>query len=282
MVIHAVPEIDSLFQFINDNKRLLVLSGAGISVASGIPTYRDEEGTWLRGDPIMHDDFMKKVLTRKRYWARSIVGWNTIGVAKPSQAHSALVALENAGYVESIITQNVDGLHQRSGSKNVIDLHGRVDVVVCLQCHQKTSRSELQPLLENLNPNLANFVATVLPDGDADVNDYPMQDVQEPFCERCGGVLKPDVVFFGGSIDKAVKSRAENAFKRASALLVVGSSLQVYSGYHYCKAAYAAGMAIGSINPGLTRADSIITHQWRQDCGELLVAVCGRLGLRFP
>ncbi|MGB1111021.1 MAG: Sir2 family NAD-dependent protein deacetylase, partial [Gammaproteobacteria bacterium] len=192
-----MPDSESLIDFFQRHPKVWVLTGAGISLASGIPTYRDQHGNWQRNDPIKHWEFINQLSKRKRYWARSMVGWREMRAVSPNVVHQALTALQSAGAISQIVTQNVDGLHQSAGSRNVIDLHGRMDSVCCMDCGALSEREALQTRLETLNPELAGFVADVLPDGDADIDDYPIETVLVPECEACGGMLKPDVVFFG-------------------------------------------------------------------------------------
>lgn len=199
-----------------------------------------------------------------------MVGWKAVSEAKPNGAHKSIASLQKLGLVNQIVTQNVDGLHDLAGAQNVIDLHGRLDTVICLQCGQASSRADLQPRLEERNPALKTFVAEALPDGDADIDDYPMDTIDIPECINCYGALKPDVVFFGGSVPRGRVEKAMSALKSSKGMLVLGSSLQVFSGYRFCKAAHEWGIPIGCINQGVTRADDLFTHKWSEDCAELL------------
>ena len=219
--------IADLIAFAERHPRLLVLTGAGLSTGSGIPAYRDRAGQWRRSAPIQHRDFLASHAVRQRYWARSLVGWRSFGRAQPNRGHRALAALEARGRVELLVTQNVDGLHQRAGSHEAVDLHGRVDRVICLHCGAVEKRAELQARLERDNPALVDWVAAAGPDGDADVEGFDTGAVTVPDCERCGGALKPDVVFFGDSVPRQRVEQAMAALARADALLVVGSSLMV-------------------------------------------------------
>ena len=248
----------------------MTITGAGVSLASGIPTYRDNAGKWKRSDPIKHQEFINDIQMRQRYWARSMVGWRAVANAQPNCAHKALARLEQRGFINTIVTQNVDGLHNIAGSKEVIDLHGRLDEVICMKCSNKSSRALLQPRLNSLNPRLNSYVAQILPDGDASIDDYAMETIKIPECLNCGGILKPDVVFFGDNVPKARVKKAMSSLKSAGGLLLIGSSLQVYSGYRFCKAAAEWGVPIGCINPGVTRADEMLTYKWNHDCTTLL------------
>ncbi len=239
--------------------KLVVLSGAGISVASGIPAYRDGLGQWQHRKPIQHNDFVNHAATRRRYWARSMAGWPTINDAQPNAAHRALTALETDGRLEFLITQNVDRLHQRAGSRSVLDLHGRLDRVRCLSCQDLSERQTMQQRLLIHNSAQVLSSGDTRPDGDSELPDTELDDFDVPPCIQCGGNLMPDVVFFGANIPRARVESSMTALDRADALLVIGSSLQVYSGFRFCKHAQATGKAIAIINPGATRADSMAT-----------------------
>jgi NAD-dependent SIR2 family protein deacetylase len=235
-------------------KSLAVLTGAGLSTDSGIPDYRGE-GRVAR-HPMTFDVFVGSHEAQVRYWARSFVGWNRIAEAQPNAGHFALAHAENLGRVSQIITQNVDGLHQKAGSKSVIDLHGRLDLVTCLGCGFNMTRTDLDELLQALNPTInrsADFEFT--PDGDAEVE--AADGFQIPKCPRCEGVLKPDVVFFGESVPQ---QRAETAMAKldaADSLLVAGTSLQVNSGLKFVRRAARAGKPIVIVNLGETKGDSL-------------------------
>lgn len=248
-----------LAEFLQHHPKLVVLSGAGISVASGIPAYRDGLGQWQHRKPIQHNDFVNHAATRRRYWARSMAGWPTINDAQPNAAHRALTALEADGRLEFLITQNVDRLHQRAGSRSVLDLHGRLDRVRCLSCEDLTERRTMQQRLLSHNSAQVLSSGDMRPDGDSELPDTELDDFDVPPCIQCGGNLMPDVVFFGANIPRARVESSMTALNRADALLVIGSSLQVYSGFRFCKHAQATGKAIAIINPGATRADSMAT-----------------------
>ena len=262
----------ALRDFLVANPRAVILTGAGISLASGIPTYRDSSGKWQRNDPIQHRDFVEKPASRQRYWARSYAGWPAVGKAQPNTAHMALARLEEAGYGSLLVTQNVDRLHQRAGSQRVIDLHGRLDQVVCLGCGEKSQRSRMQERLVESNSTLPS-PGELAPDGDADVPDEIIADFVVPACASCGGVLKPDVVFFGDSVPRATVNDIFNAIDEAGALLVIGSSLMVYSGFRFCRHAHQAGYPLACINPGATRADELFTYKSEGDCARELLSL---------
>jgi NAD-dependent SIR2 family protein deacetylase len=247
-----------------------VLTGAGCSTASGIPDYRDTNGDWKRARPVMVQDFLAKESTRKRYWARSLVGWRRMSGAGPNGAHLALANLERLGHVELLVTQNVDGLHQAAGSRNVVDLHGRIDAVRCMACEQRVPRALVQEELVRRNPRFARFEAVAAPDGDADLDDVEFADFDVPACDRCGGLLKPDVVFFGEGVPKERVRVTTAALERADAMLIVGSSLMVYSGFRLVQAMAQAGKPIAAVNLGRTRADDLLTLKVADDCAAAL------------
>lgn len=246
---------------LEQSKALFVLTGAGISHSSGIPTYRDAKGKWLGSQPIQHADFLAFESVRQRYWARSLVGWRNFGRAAPNEAHRALVDAETKGRISLLVTQNVDRLHQQAGSRQVVDLHGRLDQVLCLQCREYSPRTLMQQRLEAANPNYTTRAEQLRPDGDADIPDSLVTSVRVPPCDRCGGVLKPDVVFFGDNVPAQRVLQCQQALHNSDAMLVVGSSLQVYSGYRFCRQAAEQGTPIYSVNPGVTRADELLSDR---------------------
>lgn len=271
---------EDLRVFIAAHPSLFVITGAGISHASGIPVYRDEIGTWKGNTPIQHGDFLAEESTRKRYWARSFRGWPTVNRAKPNSAHQALADLEDKGYVSTLVTQNIDRLHQRAGHRDVIDLHGRLDEVLCMDCATTTSRAEIQERLERLNPNFEELQQQALvpaPDGDAEVSQESISQVVVPDCPNCAGVLKPNVVFYGGSVNKEKVNNLYDRLQQASAVLVVGSSLMVYSSYRFCKFADDRKIPIVCVNKGLTRADAMYQFKVNAECGQTLQAVAASL-----
>ena len=268
----AVPSasVDQLASQLRQYSNWFVLTGAGVSTGSGIPDYRDREGQWKRRQPIMHQAFIAERAVQQRYWARSLIGWRFFGHAAPSSAHHRLAELEDAGCVSHIVTQNVDGLHQRAGSLNVIDLHGRIGLVKCLACGEKSDRDTFQSELERLNPDYVTLTADIAPDGDADLDGIDFSGFEIPACASCGGTLMPDVVFYGDAVPKPTVEAAKNALECSDAVLVVGSSLMVYSGYRFCVQAQALGLPIFAINHGRTRADAMLQLKVDMDCGEAL------------
>jgi NAD-dependent SIR2 family protein deacetylase len=252
--------------------RLLVITGAGISTASGIPGYRDAEGNWQRKPPVTHQEFMGDAAVRRRYWARSMLGWPLMRQARPNPAHAALARLERQGRVGQVVTQNVDGLHHAAGSTRVIELHGRLREVRCMDCGGLHERQAMQDLLARANPAFAAQRATAAPDGDADL-DADFDAFQVPACPACGGVLKPDVVFYGDSVPRPRADAAMEAVRGADAVLVAGSTLMVRSGYRLCEAAHGAGIPIFAINIGRTRADALFRAKVEADCGTVLATL---------
>jgi NAD-dependent SIR2 family protein deacetylase len=248
----------ALRDFLAAHQRLFVLTGAGVSIASGIPEYRDADGEWKRPQPVQFRDFLRDPHCRRRYWARSLAGWPWFQRARPGAAHRTLARWQDQGRVARLVTQNVDRLHQQAGSREVIDLHGRLDRVVCLDCAAMIARSALQDELLRRNPAFAELAGVVAPDGDADLGETDYDGFEVPACPGCGGVLKPDVVFFGESVPGERVSAAAAALHEADAMLVVGSSLMVYSGFRFCRMAHAAGIPIAAVNPGRTRADDLL------------------------
>lgn len=275
-------DLDRFADVVRAHAPLVVLTGAGLSAASGIPTYRNDRGEWQRSDPIQHQDFVKRADQRRRYWARSVVGWQPVQQARPNAAHRALADLEALGCIELLVTQNVDRLHQRAGSHRVVDLHGRLDRVVCRGCGAVLDRAAFQRELLQRNPRLGATAAAPRPDGDADVPEEQVADFAVPDCRRCGGMLMPDVVFFGGTVPRERVERVRSAIDRAGALLVVGSSLMVYSGFRFCRQVVAAEKPLLIVNRGATRADELATLKLPADGAQVLCALRNRLQATPP
>ena len=275
MAYAAVMSDSRLEDFIAAHRRLFVLTGAGCSTGSGIPDYRDEQGAWKRTPPVTYQAFVGDGITRRRYWARSLVGWPRIAQAQPNAAHRALVALEAQGRCSQLLTQNVDGLHQAAGSRAVIDLHGRLDAVVCLGCGASSSRADVQRRLAEANPAWAGLAAGAAPDGDADLEDRDFATFQIPACDACDGIVKPDVVFFGENVPRARVDAAMARLAQADAMLVVGSSLMVYSGLRFVHAAVRAQIPVAAVNLGRTRADDLLRFRMAAPCGDALRFLLG-------
>ena len=263
------PDHKDLQDFLADKRNLIVLSGAGISVSSGIPTYRDKTGNWKRSNPIQHQDFMSRKLARQRYWLRSFSGWPAVASAVPTPSHNVIAELERCKIVQMVVTQNVDRLHQQAGSQNVIDLHGRLDEVVCMSCQKITARNTLQSKLELLNPSVSQQ-GNIAPDGDADVPEKLVPGFVVPPCEDCGGILKPNVVFFGDSVNKSIVQRVYDGIDDSDGMLIVGTSLKVFSGYRFCRYATQQQKPIASINPGLSRGEDLIQVIVRRESDDVL------------
>ena len=259
-----------LADFLARYERLFILTGAGCSTRSGIPDYRDDKGDWKRSTPVTYQAFMGDAATRRRYWARSLVGWQRFGRAGPNDTHLALARLEADGRVEALLTQNVDRLHQAAGSEKVIDLHGRLDLVRCMACERRTPRQELQERLIRLNPGWAEHSAALAPDGDADLDGIDFSTFTVPYCTSCDGLLKPDVVFFGENVPRERVEAAMDHLAKTDAMLVVGTSLMVYSGFRFVDAAARAGKPIAAVNRGRTRGDHLFALKIEQPCDEAL------------
>ncbi|HYW04782.1 MAG TPA: NAD-dependent protein deacetylase [Gammaproteobacteria bacterium] len=273
------PEgIHRLIAFIERCRRLLVLTGAGCSTESGIPDYRNAEGSWKRRRPIQLQEFLRSDLARRRYWARSTVGWRRVREARPNRAHEALARLHRAGLARRIITQNVDGLHQKAGAAEVLDLHGRLDRVRCLECGQLHAREVFQQALLARNPGWAELAAGTAPDGDADLEGVDFGGFRVPGCDGCGGTLKPDVVFFGENVPRDRLARAMAWMDEADGLLVAGSSLMVWSGYRFARAATRSGVPLAAVNLGRTRADGELDFRVEGRCGDVLGRAADWLG----
>ncbi len=276
---HIDDHLASLTQFLRRHSRVLALTGAGMSTASGIPDYRDKDGVRRGRLPVQGPEFRRSEAIRRRYWARSMVGWPTLARAAPNAGHLALAALEQGGALGGLLTQNVDGLHQRAGSRRLIELHGNIHGVVCLDCHAEHPRAAIQAALVEANPALALALARPLPDGDAQIEPDALDDFQLPYCRHCGGTLQPDVVFFGDNVPPPRTAAALAMLEQADALLVVGSSLMVFSGYRFCKLAAESGKPIVAVNVGKTRADELLALKVEATAESVLPALVRRLGL---
>ncbi|MEU2421141.1 NAD-dependent protein deacetylase [Streptomyces sp. NPDC007851] len=258
---------------------VLVLSGAGISTESGIPDYRGAGGSLSRHTPMTYQDFTGSADARRRYWARSHLGWRTFGRARPNAGHLAVAALAGDGRLSGVITQNVDGLHQAAGSEDVVELHGSLDRVVCLSCRAFSPRRELARRLEAGNPGFDPVAAGINPDGDADLTDAQVGDFRVVPCADCGGVLKPDVVFFGEAVPPRRVEHCRRLVREAASLLVLGSSLTVMSGLRFVRQASQEGKPVLIVNRDPTRGDPYALTRVALPLGAVLTTVAGRLGV---
>jgi NAD-dependent SIR2 family protein deacetylase len=272
---------DRLRDWMARHRRVFALTGAGCSTASGIPDYRDDRGEWKRRPPVMIQAFRTDDAVYRRYWARAYAGWPRFTTAAPSAAHRAFAAWEAAGTLVQLVTQNVDGLHQRAGSRDVIDLHGRLDEVVCLGCGARTTRPAVQAQIAGENPHWMT-AAVAAPDGDADIADAAIESFRAPRCADCQGLLKPDVVFFGENVPVDRYARARDGLGRADAMLVAGSSLMVFSGFRFVRLAHEAGLSIAIVNRGRTRGDDLAELRISDDVGAALSGALPILGSRSP
>ena len=275
------PVTDDLSPLIDilSGRRIVVLTGAGCSTESGIPDYRGGGRTGPR-NPIQHDAFMKRADVRRRYWARATLGWARFSGAEPNDAHRALAALEGDGRVAGVITQNVDRLHQRAGSRRVVELHGALADVACLRCARVEPRPELQARMLDANPGWLESATDIQPDGDADLDADRVAAFAVVGCRVCGGELKPDVVFFGGTVSERTLAAAWDLFAEAEALLVVGSSLAVYSGFRFVRRAQEEALPIAVVNIGPTRADAFAAAKLSAPVGAILPRLAATLGVR--
>jgi NAD-dependent SIR2 family protein deacetylase len=240
---------------------VVVLSGAGISTESGIPDYRGETGSLRTHTPMTYGDFVAGESGRQRYWARSHLGWRTIARAAPNDGHRAVAALQARGFLSGVITQNVDGLHQAAGARDVIELHGNLDRVICLSCGTTSAREVLDRRLKEANPDFEAEVTRINPDGDAELPAEAVGTFQLVDCTTCGGILKPDVVFFGENVPRPRVERCYRLIDDANAVLVLGSSLTVMSGFRFVRHAAKSGTPVLIINQGLTRGDPYATRR---------------------
>jgi NAD-dependent SIR2 family protein deacetylase len=246
--------LDTLAELVRAGE-VVVLSGAGISTESGIPDYRGPSGAAQRHTPMTYQTFTRNAQARRRYWARSFLGWRTIAAAAPNAGHLAVAELATAGLVSQVITQNVDGLHQAAGAPDVTELHGALDRVACLECGVRSPRIELDDRLRAANPAFGGEFTEIHPDGDVNMPDDQLEGFVLVDCVECGGVLKPDVIFFGETVPGERVASCYQAVDEARLLLVLGSSLTVYSGRRFVVRASKAGIPVAIVNQGPTRSD---------------------------
>jgi NAD-dependent SIR2 family protein deacetylase len=257
-------------------RRIVALTGAGCSTESGIPDYRSNGRSGPR-NPIQHDAFLRRDDVRRRYWARATLGWARFRTAAPNAAHHALAALEEAGLLAGVITQNVDRLHHRAGSRRVVELHGALSEVKCLRCGRAEERDGLQQRLLQANPGWLEIGAGALPDGDSDLPADLVAGFRLVECGHCGGELKPDVVFFGGKVPEPTLAAAWELFAAGQVLLVVGSSLTVYSGFRFVRRARELELPIAVINIGPTRADDLVQAKVSAPAADVLPRLARQL-----
>lgn len=270
--------LDTLLQAMVDDK-FLILTGAGISTPSGIPDYRDSDGVRRGRQPMMYQEFLAAPESRRRYWARAMLGWPRVRKARPNAAHEALATLQQRGRISALITQNVDTLHDQAGSHDVIELHGSLHRVLCLDCGQRSERDAIQQQMETHNPYLSGVDAVLAPDGDTLLDPAFEARFQVPQCPHCAGErMKPDVVFFGENVAQPTAARALAAAENAAGLLVVGSSLMAYSAFRLCRVIAERGKPLMAINLGKTRADDLLDLKIEGSCEQLLPWLVEELG----
>ncbi|XP_039798573.1 NAD-dependent protein deacylase SRT2-like isoform X2 [Panicum virgatum] len=291
-------DVDLLYQFIDKSKRLMVVTGAGMSTESGIPDYRSPNGAYSSGfKPLTHQEFVRSIRARRRYWARSYAGWRRFTRAQPNASHHALASLERIGRIHSMVTQNVDRLHHRAGSKP-LELHGSVYEVICLDCGTSISRESFQEQVKDLNLKWAEAIDSLevaqpgsdksfgmqqRPDGDIEIDEkFWEQDLEIPNCHQCDGVLKPDVVMFGDNVPQERAESTKEAARNCDALLVVGSALMTMSAFRLARLAHEANAPIAAVSIGETRADSILSLKINARCGEILPRILQMGSLVVP
>nr|CAD7576020.1 unnamed protein product [Timema californicum] len=271
-------EIEKLKHFLKCRENICVLTGAGISTESGIPDYRSEEvGLYARNTnkPVQYQDFVRSDQVRKRYWARNYIGWPRFSSFRPNQTHLALYQLEvPLKRVSCVITQNVDRLHHKAGSRNVLELHGTAFHVMCLGCDNRIYRNDFQTALAKLNPNMTIVSKTIRPDGDVELSQEEVGGFEIPSCAKCGGILKPDIVFFGDNVPRTRLESVRRELERSDSLLVLGSSLSVFSGYRIVLQARELDKPIAIVNIGATRGDKLAHIKISAKCGEVLPKLC--------
>ncbi|XVE83389.1 hypothetical protein DITRI_Ditri16bG0085200 [Diplodiscus trichospermus] len=291
-------DVNCLYQFIDQSTKLVVLTGAGISTECGIPDYRSPNGAYSSGfKPITHQEFVRSNRARRRYWARSYAGWRRFTAAQPGAAHVALASLEKAGRTHFMITQNVDRLHHRAGS-NPLELHGTVYSVICLDCGFSFCRNLFQEEVKALNPKWAAAIESLdygspgsdksfgmkqRPDGDIEIDEkFWEEDFLIPTCQKCNGILKPDVVFFGDNVPKERADKAMEVARECDVFLALGSSLMTMSAYRLVRAAHEAGATTAIVNIGTTRADDFVSLKLTARLGEILPRVVNTGSLSIP
>ncbi|KAH8329871.1 hypothetical protein KR067_006088 [Drosophila pandora] len=266
-------DIKRLEDFLLSKPNVLVLTGAGISTESGIPDYRSEGvGLYARTNhkPIQHMEFVKSSAVRKRYWARNFVGWPSFSATQPNATHHALARFEREQRVQAVVTQNVDRLHTKAGSKQVVEVHGSGYVVKCLSCEYRIDRHEFQSILSSLNPAFQDAPDMIRPDGDVEIPTEYIDNFRIPECPDCGGDLKPEIVFFGDSVPRARLDEIAALVYNSDGLLVLGSSLLVFSGYRVVLQTKDLKLPVAIVNIGDTRADHLADIKISAKCGDVL------------
>ncbi len=277
MLVHRnIAAVEELIDLLC-GRRLLVLTGAGCSTESGIPDYRGPQTRLKARNPVQYRAFLSEPLARARYWARSMAGWPHIAAARPHAGHAALAEMEHSGLLSGIVTQNVDRLHQAGGNQTVVELHGALDEVVCVGCQTVSARGDFQQRLLALNPGWDATVVEVAPDGDAEIDYRPYADFHVPACAACGGILKPNVIFFGENVPGDRVAEAWRLYDRADAVLVVGSSLAVYSGYRFVLRAAKEDLPIAILNLGESRGDTVAHCCVQGSFGETMPRIAAAL-----
>ncbi|CAL1673076.1 unnamed protein product [Lasius platythorax] len=269
-------DVMRLKEFIDEHHRLCILTGAGISTESGIPDYRSAEvGLYARSNhkPVLYKEFCGSQAIRRRYWARNYVGWPRFSSLKPNITHEILKDLESVGKVGCIVTQNVDNLHSKAGSKKVIELHGTAFRVMCLNCDHKICRYELQEVFQKLNPSMVATTQMIRPDGDVELSQTQVESFNVPACNNCGGILKPDIIFFGDNVPGDTVQSVKNNVENSDALLILGTTLTTFSAYRIVLQAVDANKPIAIVNIGKTRADEFVNLRVEGRCGDILSKV---------
>lgn len=265
-------ELYILRKFLRRTDRLFVMTGAGVSTESGIPDYRSEKvGLYARTDhrPVQYQEFLKSADRRQKYWARNFVAWPTFSSFQPNICHESLAQWEREGRLSWLVTQNVDALHTKAGSRRVTELHGCSHRVHCLNCSHKMTRPAMQNLITDWNPGWNIESVDIAPDGDVQLKDEQVKEFKVPPCPNCGGILKPEIIFFGDNVARPTVDFVFNKLKECDAMLLLGTSLYIYSGYRFAKAAHEQKKPIGAINIGLIRGDDLLDFQINARCGEV-------------
>ena len=277
MSLTVEADLDALAGLLVSARNVLVLTGAGMSTDSGIPDYRGADGA-RRVTPVQYHEFVRSAAVRRRYWARAFVGWRRFATVGPNAGHRAIARLQSVGALGAVITQNVDGLHQAAGSRDVVELHGTLAAVVCLACGAPSRRASLDARTRELNPNFHPGGREIRPDGDIELAETDIASFVVPRCLCCNSdLLKPDVVFFGDSVPKSRVTHCCALTDAADALLVLGSSLRVYSGYRFVRRAAERGIPVAIVTRGPSRGDPTATVRLDAALGQVLPALAERL-----